>query len=78
MDTSVTDKLISPPRTSDTGTPLSENKIPKGENLEDLISKSPSKPHEGLSVIRFGPNREDNPFQSSSRNQVSILSTFPT
>ncbi len=71
-------KLISLPKTPDTGTPLSENKTPKEEDLEDLLNKSPSKPYGGISLIRFRPNREDNPFQSSSRNQVPILLTFPT
>src|SRR6266540_3136247 len=74
----ITGKLISSLRIPDTGTPLSKNKTPKGEDLENLLNRSPSKPCGGLSSIRFRPNREDNPFQSSSRNQVPILQTFPT
>jgi len=71
-------KLISPPKTPDTRTPLSENKTPKGEDIEDLLNKSPNNINGEIFTLRFRPNREDNPFQSSSRNQVFILPTFST
>ena len=66
---SVTGKLISPLETSDTGT----NTIPKGNTdrpLRDL--------YEGTSNFRFRPDFRDNPFDQPNRNQVPILSTFPT
>ena len=72
----VTGKLISPPKTPDTGTLLSENKIPKEEDIEDLLNKPSDNIYGGISTLRFRSNREDNPFQSS--NQVPVLPTFPT
>ena len=51
-------KLISPP-----GMPNLELQTPKGEDLEDLLDKTPPKDrplknlYEGTSTLRFGPNR---------------------
>ncbi len=55
---------------------LRENKTPKGENIEDFLTNSPDNIYGRTSTLRFRPNREDNPFQSS--NQVPVLPTFPT
>src|SRR6266496_2566386 len=72
-----TGKLISPP-----GTPNTESQTPKGENLENLLDKTPpsSRPlrnlYEGTSTLRFGPDRKDNQF-SPITNYPSLL-TFPT
>ena len=77
METPDTSKLISLP-----GTPNTESQTPRGEDLDSLISRLlPSeKPLrdvlEGTSNLRFGPDRQENPFQSTS--QVPILPTFPT
>ncbi len=51
----ITGKLISPFRTPNTETP-------KGEDIEDLLNKSLSKPYGGTSNLRFGPDSKDNPF----------------
>ncbi len=75
---SIIGRLISPPRIPDIGTPLSENKKPKGENIKDLLGKPLSRISNRTSNLRFRSDRKDNPFQSSSRNQVPILPTFST
>ncbi len=72
-----TGKLISPPET-----PNTETQTPQREELENLLKNHPlperpiSDPYERTSNLRFGPDREENPFQSTSR--VPILPTFPT
>ncbi len=44
----------------------------KGVDLEKLLNK----PYESTSNLRFRPDKEENPFQSTS--QIIVLSTFPT
>src|SRR6266498_5581474 len=69
-----TSKLISPP-----GTPNTETQTPKGEEVENLLRSypPPEKPlNKGISTLRFGPDRQENPFPSTS--QVPVLPTFPT
>ncbi len=74
-----TGKLISPSET-----PNTESQTPKGENIEDLLDKvshrdKPLKDlYEGISNLRFGPDREKNPFSKLLREWISILLTFPT
>ena len=57
---------------------LRENKTPKGENIEDFLTNSPDNIYGRTSTLRFRPNREDNLFQSSNKDQVPILLTFST
>src|SRR6266498_2600816 len=71
-------KLISPP-----GTPNTESQTPRGEDLKELLRREPppKKPlkdlQEGTSNLRFGPNREEDPFRPLSE-RIPILPTFPT
>src|SRR6266540_3386745 len=72
-------KLISP-----LGTSNKESQTPKGEDLEDLLrNETPSeKPlrnlYEGTSNLRFGSNREENPYNKLFSERIPILPTFPT
>src|SRR6266498_60772 len=69
-----TGNLISPP-----GTPNNESKIPKGDELEDLLKNYPppdsplKDPFIGTSSLRFGPN----PLRPLTE-RIPILPTFPT
>src|SRR6266542_1883085 len=66
------ENLWKPPDTgkliSLSGTLNTKSQTPKGEDLEDLFNKVPSKykllrnPYEGNSTLRFGPDRKENPF----------------
>ena len=73
-----TGKLISPP-----GTPNIEQQTSRGEDLDDLLAKELPLQHKplkdiykGISNLRFGSDREENPFQST--NRVLVLPTFLT
>src|SRR6266540_1683805 len=74
-----TGKLISHP-----GTPNTESQTPKGEDLEDLLREEPSSerslrnPYEGTSNLRFGPDREESPFNKPLSEWIPILPTFLT
>src|SRR6266498_4869938 len=60
-----TEKLISPPGTSDTRTLttiISTRKTPQGIPLEELLDRLLKDPFEGSSNLRFGPDRRDNQF----------------
>ncbi len=71
-----TGKLISPP-----GTPK-ETPTPREDEVEDLLRNypPPERPLKDLSQrtlpIRFGPDRQENPFQSTSR--IPVSPTFST
>ncbi len=54
------ERLISPLGTSNT-----ESKIPKGEDIKDLLKKLLKDLYAGISNLRFGPDPEENLFQSS-------------
>ncbi len=74
-----TGKLISLP-----GIPNTESQTSKGENVEDLLDKVPPerKPlrslYEGTSNLRFGLDREENPFSRPLSERIPVLLTFPT
>src|SRR6266498_1531136 len=74
-----TGKLISPP-----GTPNTESQTSKGEELEDLLKNylPPERPlknlNEGTSNLRFGSDREEDPFIKPLSERILILPTFPT
>src|SRR6266540_1952158 len=74
-----TGKLISPP-----GTPNTESQTPRGDEVEDLLKNypPPERPlkdlYEKTSNLRFGPNREEDPFSRPFSERISILLTFPT
>ena len=70
---SIIGKLISP-----LGTPNTKSKIPKGDDIEDLLNKPLSNLYGRTSNIRFKPDTEDNLFRQLTNNQVLILPTFPT
>ncbi len=79
MEIPNTGNLISPP-----GTPNTESQTPKRKNLEDLLDKVPpsKKPlknlYKGISTLRFGPDRKENPFNKLLSEQILVLPTFPT
>src|SRR6266540_5436546 len=74
-----TGKLISPP-----GTPDTEPQTSRGEDIEDLLDKVPPERkllkdlYEGTSNLRFGPDREENPFNKPLSERIPVLLTFPT
>src|SRR6266542_202405 len=73
-----TGKLISPP-----GTPNTESQTPKSEDIEDLLKNGPPSEKsltdlfEETSNLRFGSNREEDPFRPIGE-RIPVLPTFST